>query len=103
MGGIDWTQVLVTLVAALPAIIAAVYAGRVHGAVKTPSGKPIGRQIEDALHVALANNAHLQVIGPQVGATASPRANGEEAKVDALREPELPAPEPPAAPPPGES
>ena len=52
--GVDWTNVLLALIAAVPGIIAAVYAGRVHHQVKTPSGTSIGKQIENTLHTSLA-------------------------------------------------
>lgn len=86
MQDIDWTQVLVALVLTIPAIMAAYYSGRTHKAVKTPSGKDIGRQVEDALHVVLSNNYHLQSIGAKVEAVPPAEANGEAAKVEALRE-----------------
>jgi hypothetical protein len=62
---VDWTNVLVALIAGLPAIIAAVYAGRIHSKIKTPSGTPIGKQVEDSLHTALANNYHLRTLTPK--------------------------------------
>ena len=103
MKAIDWTQVLVALIFTTPAIIAALYGRKVHKQVQTPSGTAIGKQVEDALHTALSNNYHLQSIGEKVQAPATPKANGEADKVDALKEPEWPAPERPAAPPRGES
>jgi len=84
---IDWTQVLVALVFTIPAIIAAVYSARTHSQVQTPSGKSIGKQVEDALHTALSNNYHLQSIGTKVDAPTPPQANGEASMVDALAEP----------------
>jgi hypothetical protein len=83
---IDWTNVILALIAATPGIIAAIYAGKVHRQVKTPSGKPIGAQVEDALHTALSNNYHLQSIGAKVEAATPPQANGEAQKVEALTE-----------------
>lgn len=88
VAAIDWTNVLDTLIIAVPAIIAAVYAGRVHRKIQTPSGKAIGRQVEDALHTVLSNNYHLQSIGGKVGAVPPPRANGEAQQVEALTEDE---------------
>lgn len=58
-GSIDWTNVLVALIAGLPAIIAAVGVLAVHQKIKTPSGTPIGEQVEDTLHTAIVNNHHL--------------------------------------------
>lgn len=78
---IDWTNVLVALIAGLPAIIAAVGVLRVHGKIKTPSGTSIGKQVEGVLHTALANNYHLRAIGGAVDAPAPPDSNAEAAKV----------------------
>lgn len=56
VAAIDWTNVLVALIAGLPAIIAAIFAGLVHNQVRTPSGKSIGQQVEGAHLTAIANN-----------------------------------------------
>lgn len=82
---IDWTNVLVALIAGLPAIIAAIGVLLLHRQIKTPSGTAIGEQIEGILHTALANNYHLRSIGDAVSATASP-----EATVQAKQVPDLP-------------
>jgi hypothetical protein len=82
---VDWTNVLVALIAGLPAILAAVFAARTHSQVQTPSGKTIGKQVEDALHLALSNNYHLQSIGAKVEAPTPSLADGEAAKVDELK------------------
>jgi Na+-translocating ferredoxin:NAD+ oxidoreductase RnfG subunit len=71
---INWNAVILALIAALPGIIAAVYAGRIHRKIKTPSGTPIGQQVEGVLHTALANNYHLQKIAKQNGGTTPPEA-----------------------------
>lgn len=73
---INWNAVILALIAALPGIIAAVYAGRVHRKIKTPSGTPIGTQVEDALHTARANNYHLQVIAKTNGGATPPKPEG---------------------------
>lgn len=52
----DLTNIVDTLILALPAIIAALYAGRIHNQIKTPSGKSIGKQMESAHLTAIANN-----------------------------------------------
>lgn len=46
LAALDLTKVLDTLIITLPAILAAVYAGRVHHQIKTPSGDPIGQVAE---------------------------------------------------------
>jgi hypothetical protein len=81
---IDWTNVLDTLIVAIPAIIAAIYAGRVHRKVTTPSGKTIGRQVEDTLHTAISNHHYSAAISEKVGASQSPHAHAEAQKVEAL-------------------
>ena len=82
---VDWTNVLVALIAGLPAIIAALYSIRTHQQVQTPSGKNIGRQVEDVVHTVLSNNYHLQSIGTKVDAGPSELANGEAEKVEAIK------------------
>lgn len=89
VAAIDWTNVLVALIAGLPAIIAAVFAGSVHRQVKTPSGKPLGQVAEYAHDTAIANNWLLS------------KANGETKPADpeALKSvgespPQVPAEEP---------
>jgi hypothetical protein len=84
MGSVDITNVLDTLIITIPAIIAAIYAARVHSQVKTPSGKAIGAQVEDALHTALSNNYHLQSIGTRVGVETTTKASGEAGQVEGL-------------------
>jgi hypothetical protein len=56
---IDWTMVITALIVGAPAIIAAIYAGRVHHQIKTPSGKPLGAVAEYAHDTAIANNMLL--------------------------------------------
>jgi hypothetical protein len=84
VGSIDWTNVLDTLIITVPAIIAAIYAARVHQQVRTPSGKSIGKQVEDALHVAISNNHYATAISAEVGAKPSAAADDEAAKVKGL-------------------
>lgn len=60
---VNWTNVLESLIASLPAIIAAlaaaIYSGRVHKQIKTPSGKPLGEVSEFTHDTAIANNLLL--------------------------------------------
>lgn len=62
---INWTNVLDSLIAALPAIIAAIAAAffsrKVHNQIKTPSGEPIGKVIEASHDTAIANNMLLSI------------------------------------------
>ena len=41
-----WVDAIAVVVAGLPGIIAAVYAARIHGQVKTPSGDTLGNVAE---------------------------------------------------------
>jgi len=84
VGSIDWTNVLDTLIITVPAIIAAIYAARVHQQVRTPSGNSIGKQVEDALDVAISNNHYATAISAEVGAKPSAAAGDEAGKVKGL-------------------
>lgn len=83
---IDWTNVLIAFIAGTPSIVAAIGVYRVHGQIQTPSGKAIGRQVEDSLHVALANNMHLNAVTTKVDALVPSEAVVEESKVPGLAE-----------------
>lgn len=72
---------LLALIAATPGIIAAVYAGKVHRQVKTPSGKPLGEVAEYAHDTAIANNLILS----QSNGPTKPLERGEAH--DAAQEP----------------
>lgn len=83
---IDWTNVLDTFIYALPAIIAAVYAGRIHHQIKTPSGDKIGAVMEYAKDTAIANNLLLRKHnGPTVP------ADKETLRAEAETPPSVPA------------
>jgi hypothetical protein len=90
--GINWTNVIVALIAGLPAIIAAVLAGLVHRQVATPSGTSIGKQVEGSHLTAIANN-HL------LAAAAGATKRGDTATLaqESTSPPEVPvdAPAPP--------
>lgn len=62
LAAVNWTTVLTELVASLPAIIAACYAGAVHRQIKLPSGKPLGEAVEYAHDTAIANNLLLRTM-----------------------------------------
>ena len=86
LAAIDWTNVLVALIAGLPAIIAAVGVLLVHGQIKTPSGRNIGAQVEWAAHTAKANNMLLATAnGP------TKEAAPEELSVTDTEHPQVPA------------
>jgi hypothetical protein len=83
---IDWTSVLVAFVAGLPALIAAIGVLLVHAQIRTPSGQSIGRQIEGAHHVAIANNQRLVAINEKLHAPQSALGHDEEQHVPKLVE-----------------
>lgn len=65
---IDWTQVLIAIVASVPATISAIGVIFVRRDLRTPSGTTIGKQVEDTNHnsrVAATQSLH---IAGQVGA-----------------------------------
>lgn len=55
---VDWTNVLVALIASLPALIAAIAAVATHRQVKPPSGGKLGDVAERALSLAAIGNEH---------------------------------------------
>lgn len=59
----DLTTVANSLIVGLPAIIAAIYAGRIHAQIKTPSKQSIGKQVESSHLTAIANNMLLSKKG----------------------------------------
>lgn len=78
------TYVVVALIGGLPAILSALFAGLVHKAIRTPSGKSIGKQVEDAHHVAIANNQRIVAVSEKVDAVVPALAVSEEAQVEKL-------------------
>ena len=88
---VDWTQVLVAVIVGLPAIISAGFAARssrsasaVQEAIKTPSDRPIGRQVEAALHSTIANNYRLQVLGGRAASEFEQEAEVLEAQTERI-------------------
>lgn len=58
--GIDWTQVMVALIAAVPSTIAAVGVIRLRRDAKPPSGGTIGERVEQAHDLVAVNTVMLQ-------------------------------------------
>ena len=82
---IDWTNVLDSAIFTVPAVVAAVYAGRIHRQIRTPSGKTLGETIEYAHDTAIANNLLLSTAnGPTK--TADP----EDLRVEGASPPQVP-------------
>ena len=65
-GSVDWTTVLDSLIAVLPATLSAYFAYKIKRAIKTPSGDSIGTQVEQANHLAAANVALTQKVHEKV-------------------------------------
>lgn len=59
LAALDLTNVIDTVIITVPAIIAALYAGRVHHQIQTPSGPSIGEQVEASHVTAIVNNKFL--------------------------------------------
>jgi hypothetical protein len=75
---VDWTNVLVALIAGLPAIIAAIGVLFVRRDLKLPSGEKIGHVIERSHDLTAANTALLQRLNGIP--TPDPKTLGEQAK-----------------------
>jgi len=76
---VSWQEVCLALIAALPGLIAAIFAGLNRRSLKTPSGQPIG---------AVAERAHdLSAVSVHQG-TAILKANGHPDVPDAPPVPE---------------
>jgi hypothetical protein len=56
--GANVTQIIITLITSLPAIIAALYAKNVHAQVKTPSGDTLGDVAERTHDLSSVTVAH---------------------------------------------
>jgi hypothetical protein len=90
LAALDWTMILDTLILTLPAIIAAIYAARIHKKVTTPSGKPLGEVAEYAHDTVIANNMLLRKAnGPTRQATPG------QLHTEAESPPSVPGDEPP--------
>jgi hypothetical protein len=92
IAAIDWTNVLVALIAAAPAIIAALYSRSNNRQLRTPSDAPIGQQLEAAHHVAIANALSLAALAKKLGLPSQPEVDGHIQK--ATEDAPLSAPEP---------
>ena len=60
LAAVTWPDVALSLIAAAPGIIAAIYARSNGKQLKTPSGQAIGRQVESVHHVSIANHNILR-------------------------------------------
>jgi hypothetical protein len=81
---VGWPDVMVALIAGLPAIISAIVALRVHREIQTPNGNTIGTQVEQSQRTALASNYRLQAIGNGLDVEMPEAAAHEEARVEEL-------------------
>jgi hypothetical protein len=81
---IGWPDVMVALIAGLPAIIAALAAISVHRQIQTPSGKNIGKQVEDVNHTSRSNWHTLNAMGRALGGKRSVESAREAAIVEGL-------------------
>jgi hypothetical protein len=81
---IGWPDVFVALIAGLPAIISAVAALSIHRQIKTPSGKSIGKQVEDVNHTSRSNWHTLSAMDRRSGVTPPAESVREAAIVEGL-------------------
>lgn len=86
VGAIDWTNVLVALIAGVPSVLAAIGVVVINWRIATPSGQSIGRQVEGVHHVAIANNQRLVSVNEKLDAQPSALGNDEESHVPKLVE-----------------
>lgn len=56
---VDWTQVLVAIVAGLPATLSVVFAYLIHRQIRTPSGENLGTLTEQTNHIQHAQTQLL--------------------------------------------
>jgi hypothetical protein len=86
LAALDANTLLIAAIAAVPATIAALASLRNGRALRTPSKTSIGRQVEDALHTAIANNYRLQAMGDEFDVPMPDKASASESRVEALNE-----------------
>lgn len=90
VASVDWTPVLVALIPAVPATIAALRAGHIRKAIRTPSGEPIGRVAERAHETGIANNLLLRrANGPTKQASGAELREAAESPVEVPFETDL--------------
>jgi hypothetical protein len=78
---LDANTLLIAAIAAVPATIAALASLRNGRALRTPSKATIGRQVEDALQTAIANNFRLQSMANALDVAMPEKAAAVEADV----------------------
>jgi CHASE1-domain containing sensor protein len=88
-----WPDVGLALVTLLPGLAAAFFAYKAANharrnteALKTPSKTSIGKQVEDALQTAIANNYRLQAMAAELDVPMPEAASKMEEQVEALND-----------------
>jgi hypothetical protein len=81
LGSTDIYDVLVAIVAAIPATIGALTSLYVVKQIRTPSRTAIGKQVEDNRHVTLANHYLLRSTAKDVGIETPPATERETSYV----------------------
>lgn len=79
---VDTTAVILAGIGAVVAIVNGLGIALVYAHLRTPSGTRIGKQVENALHTALANNYRLQAMGGELDVRMPDVAAEEEARVE---------------------
>jgi hypothetical protein len=75
IAAVDWTNVIDTAIVTIPAIIAAILAGKIHRQIKTPSGDPIGKVIERTHELAAVGVATVSKVAQANGVQADEPPN----------------------------
>jgi hypothetical protein len=69
---IDWTPIVVALITLSGVVFNALVGAFVVYQLRTPSGMRIGKQVEAAHHVSLANNYRIQSLASALGEAGEP-------------------------------
>jgi hypothetical protein len=85
IAGVTWPDVALAVIPTIASLGAAYIAYLTKRDVRTPSGRPIGSQVEDTLHTAIANHHYVNAISEKIGAERPQLGNGEAEKVEALQ------------------
>lgn len=100
---VGWPDVAIALIVALPGLVAAYASLSNRKALKTPSGKSIGQQVEGTLHNTFGTNYRVQAMQQSMAVPTPAGAAAHEQsaeRANGLTEPPAPAPPTTLAPPP---
>jgi hypothetical protein len=72
IAAIDWTPILVAIITLAGTVFVALLNLYVVRQIRTPSGRSIGAQVEDAHHVGLANHYRIRALAAALGEPGEP-------------------------------